>query len=79
MDHASALRKRQDVRAAGMAAGQGIDLAPTARSNLAPSPHNEGEPGEQNGGQDQGGGLGKDGYRGGGRSHFIILSGRTVL
>ncbi len=79
MDNAGALGKRQDIRAAGMTTGQGIDLAPPARSNLAPSPHNEGEPGQQNGGEDQGGGLGKDSYGRSGRGHLMSLSGRNVL
>jgi hypothetical protein len=41
MDHAGAWWKGQDVGAAGMAAGQGIDLTPAACSKLTPSPDGE--------------------------------------
>jgi len=62
-----------------MAAGQGIDLAPAARSKLTPSPHGERNPGQQNGGQHQGGGLSKDGDRSNGCGHGISLSGGADL
>ncbi len=71
VDHAGARRKRQNVGAAGMAAGQGIDLAAAARPKLAPRPHRERQPDQHNGDQHQGGGLGKDGDSGCGRVHRI--------
>jgi hypothetical protein len=61
-----------------MAAGQGIDLAPAARSKLAPSPHGERHRSQENGGQNQGGGLGKNGDGSGRRRHLISLSGRAA-
>jgi hypothetical protein len=78
MDDAGAGWKGQNIGTAGMTAGQWIDLAPTARPKLAPGPRGKRQDSQQNGGQDQGGGLGEDGYGGGGRSHRISLSGRAV-
>jgi len=40
-----------------MAAGQGIDLTPAARTKLAPGPYPERQSGQNNSGQDQGCGL----------------------
>ncbi len=61
MDDAGAGRKGQDVGAAGMAAGQGVDLTAPARPKLAPGPRDKRQPSQDDGGQDQSGGLGKDG------------------
>jgi hypothetical protein len=76
---AGALRKRQNVGAAGMATRQGIHLAAAAGAKLAPGAHDEGQPRQHKRGQDQGGGLGKDGYGSGRRGHHMSLSGRTDL
>jgi hypothetical protein len=78
VDDARTLRKRQNVGAAGMAAGQGIDLAAPARAKLAPCPHDEGEAGEYNSGQDQGGGLGKDSDGCDWGRHSVSLSGHAA-
>jgi len=78
MNDARTLREGQDVGAAGMAAGQGIDLATTARAKLAPCPHDEGDPSQHNSGQDQGGGLGKDSDGSGWGRHGLSLSGHAA-
>jgi hypothetical protein len=62
-----------------MAAGQGIDLAPAARSKLAPSARDKRQPRQHNGGQDQGGGLSKDSDRRSRRTHANSLSGPTAF
>jgi hypothetical protein len=58
-----------------MAPGQGIDLAAAARSKFTPGPHDQRQSAQNDGGQHQGGGLGKDSYGGGGGRHLTILSG----
>ncbi len=79
VDDAGALREGQDIGTAGMATGQGIDLAPPARSKLTPSPYDERQHTQHDSGQDQSGGLCKDGHGSGRRTHWMMLSGRIDL